>query len=99
MMRMSRRGSMLPPLSVTTTGPGDDANRCGCWIRAAQATLPAGSTTTLLRVINRRIAWHMESSDTVRTSSTHFDWLMTPNVTAPGMPTLMPSAMELISLS
>jgi hypothetical protein len=24
---------------------------------------------------------------------------MTPNVTAPGMPTLMPSAMELISLS
>ena len=68
---------MLPPLRVTTMGPGDEANTWGCCSSAAQAMLPAGSTTTLLRVSKRRMAWHIDSSDTVRISSTHFDLLVT----------------------
>ena len=85
-------GSTLPPESVMAIG---GVKFSGCAITAATAAAPPGSTSIFERSRSSRTAREISSSVTV----TMGIWCsaMMAKGTSPGVPTAMPSAMELRS--
>ena len=84
---------MLPPESTATVGV---EKRPGSSRMAATAAAPAGSTTSLARSSVASTARDSDASETVMISSTRSRTAA--NVTSPGRPTAMPSAIVLIEV-